>query len=77
MIQLKVYATLSFAMLCGWLTQRTNQTVLNCIDNSGATVVECVGNLKNMKRHARIGPCPRKVICIKLKIADTIQAIAL
>ncbi|KAL8941839.1 MAG: hypothetical protein Q9211_001647 [Gyalolechia sp. 1 TL-2023] len=28
--------------------------MLNCIDNSGATVVECIANLK-MKRHARIG----------------------
>ncbi|KAL8959712.1 MAG: hypothetical protein Q9193_003461, partial [Seirophora villosa] len=29
-------------------------TMLNCIDNSGATVVECIANMK-MKRHARIG----------------------
>ncbi|KAI4184167.1 MAG: hypothetical protein L6R41_004933 [Letrouitia leprolyta] len=28
--------------------------MLNCIDNSGATVVECIANMK-MKRHARIG----------------------
>ncbi|KAI4142554.1 MAG: hypothetical protein L6R39_004896 [Caloplaca ligustica] len=27
--------------------------MLNCIDNSGATVVECIANMK-MKRHARI-----------------------
>ncbi|KAI4232843.1 MAG: hypothetical protein LQ349_004754 [Xanthoria aureola] len=30
------------------------KTMLNCIDNSGATVVECIANIK-MKRHARIG----------------------
>ncbi|KAI4147017.1 MAG: hypothetical protein LQ341_001902 [Variospora aurantia] len=30
------------------------KTMLNCIDNSGATVVECIANMK-MKRHARIG----------------------
>ncbi|KAI4133237.1 MAG: hypothetical protein LQ338_000295 [Usnochroma carphineum] len=30
------------------------QTMLNCIDNSGATVVECIANMK-MKRAARIG----------------------
>ncbi|MCJ1446514.1 MAG: hypothetical protein MMC23_007019 [Stictis urceolatum] len=29
-------------------------TMLNCIDNSGASIVECVANLK-MKRHAKIG----------------------
>ncbi|MCJ1302525.1 hypothetical protein MMC08_005329 [Hypocenomyce scalaris] len=28
--------------------------MLNCIDNSGAAVVECVANLR-MKRHAKIG----------------------
>ena len=31
-----------------------SQTMLNCIDNSGATLVECVANLR-MKRHGRIG----------------------
>ena len=30
------------------------QTMLNCIDNSGAAIVECVANLR-MKRHAKIG----------------------
>lgn len=35
-------------------TKNTGQTMLNCIDNSGATVVECIANIK-MKRHARIG----------------------
>ncbi|KAI4257223.1 MAG: hypothetical protein LQ352_001721 [Teloschistes flavicans] len=30
------------------------KTMLNCIDNSGATVVECIANHR-MKRHARIG----------------------
>jgi len=30
------------------------KTMLNCIDNSGAAVVECVKVLK-MKRHAKIG----------------------
>ncbi|MCJ1478155.1 hypothetical protein MMC13_006831 [Lambiella insularis] len=28
--------------------------MLNCIDNSGASIVECVANLR-MKRHAKIG----------------------
>ncbi len=31
-----------------------HQTMLNCIDNSGAAVVECAKVLK-MKRHAKIG----------------------
>ncbi|KAL8972789.1 MAG: hypothetical protein Q9183_000353 [Haloplaca sp. 2 TL-2023] len=30
------------------------KTMLNCIDNSGATVVECIANMR-MKRHARVG----------------------
>ncbi|MCJ1229765.1 hypothetical protein MMC12_006435 [Toensbergia leucococca] len=30
------------------------KTMLNCIDNSGASIVECVANLR-MKRHAKIG----------------------
>ncbi|MCJ1464272.1 hypothetical protein MMC07_002885 [Pseudocyphellaria aurata] len=30
------------------------KTILNCVDNTGATLVECVGNLR-MKRHAKIG----------------------
>ncbi|KAL9603479.1 MAG: hypothetical protein Q9219_001166 [cf. Caloplaca sp. 3 TL-2023] len=30
------------------------KTMLNCIDNSGATIVECIANIK-MKRHARTG----------------------
>ncbi|KAA6413629.1 MAG: 50S ribosomal L14 [Lasallia pustulata] len=30
------------------------KTMLNCIDNSGAAIVECVANLR-MKRHAKIG----------------------
>ncbi|KAG8531536.1 uncharacterized protein KY384_003165 [Bacidia gigantensis] len=30
------------------------QTMLNCIDNSGATVVECILNLR-MKRHGKVG----------------------
>ena len=28
--------------------------MLNCIDNSGAAIVECV-NVMKMKRHAKIG----------------------
>jgi len=32
----------------------SKETMLNCIDNSGAAVVECVKVLK-MKRHAKIG----------------------
>ncbi len=31
-----------------------SQTMLNCIDNSGASIVECVACMK-MKRHAKIG----------------------
>ncbi|KAK3176867.1 hypothetical protein ABVK25_009235 [Lepraria finkii] len=30
------------------------KTMLNCIDNSGATIVECVANLR-MKRHGKVG----------------------
>ena len=30
------------------------QTMLNCVDNSGATLVECIANLR-MKRHAKVG----------------------
>ncbi|KAL8821439.1 MAG: hypothetical protein Q9191_007305 [Dirinaria sp. TL-2023a] len=30
------------------------KTMLNCIDNSGALIVECVANLR-MKRHGRVG----------------------
>lgn len=33
------------------------KTILNCVDNSGATLVECVANLR-MKRHAKIGISP-------------------
>lgn len=33
------------------------KTILNCVDNSGATLVECVANLR-MKRHAKIGMPP-------------------
>jgi large subunit ribosomal protein L14 len=32
--------------------------MLNCIDNSGAAIVECVKVLK-MKRAAKVGACPR------------------
>ena len=39
------------------LLTRFNQTMLNCIDNSGASIVECVANLR-MKRHAKIGAIP-------------------
>lgn len=37
-----------------WLIYSGAQTMLNCIDNSGAAVVECVAVLR-MKRHAKIG----------------------
>ncbi|KAL8742107.1 MAG: hypothetical protein Q9190_005368 [Brigantiaea leucoxantha] len=30
------------------------KTMLNCVDNSGATLVECIANLR-MKRHAKVG----------------------
>ena len=51
MIQLKVVIVNPYC-LCSLLT--FSQTMLNCIDNSGATIVECVANLR-MKRHGRIG----------------------
>lgn len=57
MIQLKV-PPLSPSLLSSAskkLTARTNhQTLLNCIDNSGALVVECA-QIARMKRPARIG----------------------
>lgn len=34
--------------------------MLNCIDNSGAAIVECV-NVMKMKRHAKIGT----VVCFE------------
>ncbi|MCJ1429236.1 hypothetical protein MMC29_007149 [Sticta canariensis] len=38
--------------------------MLNCVDNSGATLVECVANLR-MKRHAKIGD---RIIVVVQKI---------
>jgi hypothetical protein len=37
-----------------------NQTLLNCIDNSGAAIVECIKVLK-MKRAAKIGKSPEPI----------------
>ncbi len=41
----------------------TPQTILNCIDNSGATVVECIANLR-MKRHGKVGKASKSDCCI-------------
>ena len=54
MIQLKVPAQLVPVLRSGANTCLCNQTLLNCIDNSGAAIVECV-QLLRMKRAARIG----------------------
>ena len=53
MIQLKVYTLEAFILQVSVLTYP--QTMMNCIDNSGAAIVECVKVMK-MKRHAKIGP---------------------
>lgn len=53
MIQLKVGSNLNTTRIQALLTLLT-QTLLNCIDNSGASVVECVNVLKK-KRPATIG----------------------
>lgn len=53
MIQLKVSNNLKTSRTKALLTLST-QTLLNCIDNSGASVVECVNVLKK-KRPATIG----------------------
>ena len=53
MIQLKVSGLFPFVCLHQALTTRA-QSMLNCIDNSGAALVECVKVLK-MKRAAKIG----------------------
>jgi hypothetical protein len=53
MIQLKVC---TFVSACSpvYTADVSFQTMLNCIDNSGAAIVECV-NVMKMKRHAKIG----------------------
>lgn len=55
MIQLKVWRSHGYNMghrEALMLTQP--QTLVNCIDNSGAAIVECVKVLR-MKRHAKVG----------------------
>lgn len=55
MIQLKVEYKQDVKVVCARIpADPLSQTMLNCIDNSGATLVECVANLR-MKRHGRIG----------------------
>jgi ribosomal protein L14 len=52
MIQLKVHIIL-FSISSDLLT--TLQTMLNCIDNSGAAVVECVAVMRKKVKAATIG----------------------
>ncbi|MCJ1238915.1 hypothetical protein MMC14_006907 [Varicellaria rhodocarpa] len=47
------------------------KTMLNCIDNSGASVVECVANLR-MKRHAKIGD---RIIVVVQKQKSYVESI--
>ncbi|KAI9864075.1 MAG: hypothetical protein M1813_003392 [Trichoglossum hirsutum] len=54
MIQLKVRITLMWLLSTSLTGSPALQTMLNCIDNSGAAVVECTKVLR-MKRHAKIG----------------------
>jgi len=58
MIQLKVYRPSSpychSQCVADQPCHGLQQTLLNCIDNSGAAIVECV-KVMRMKRHARIG----------------------
>ena len=53
MIQLKVNGIL-LKVFCSSMLTCTFQTMMNCIDNSGAAIVECV-KVMRMKRHAKIG----------------------
>ncbi|CAF9914052.1 MAG: hypothetical protein HETSPECPRED_001732 [Heterodermia speciosa] len=48
------------------------KTILNCIDNSGATLVECIANLR-MKRHGRIGD---KIIVVVQKTRSIGESLA-
>jgi len=52
MIQLKVGTLLDRSL--GQFDLTLPQTMLNCIDNSGAAIVECV-MIVGQKRHAAIG----------------------
>ncbi|KAL9108272.1 MAG: hypothetical protein Q9187_008313 [Circinaria calcarea] len=47
------------------------KTMLNCIDNSGASIVECVANLR-MKRHAKIGD---RIIVVVQKQKSYIESV--
>jgi hypothetical protein len=47
----------SLAQLRAAFDSQSIQTMMNCIDNSGAAIVECVKVMK-MKRAAKIGPLP-------------------
>lgn len=52
MIQLKVRTITGVCRIC----ELTNwQTMLNCIDNSGAAIVECVAVMRKKRQAARIG----------------------
>ena len=53
MIQLKVSLNVQ-GNIMKHLKLTSSQTMLNCIDNTGATVVECVANL-GMKRPGTVG----------------------
>jgi hypothetical protein len=54
MIQLKVSLPNSTLIPSQPVILTNTQTLLNCIDNSGAAIVECIKVLK-MKRAAKIG----------------------
>lgn len=56
MIQLKVYLFFFFSYLSSVYLANTSQSVLNCIDNSGAALVECA-LVVGQKRAAQIGTC--------------------
>lgn len=47
------------------MVANTAQTMLNCIDNSGAALVECV-MVVGQKRHASIGVFPQSMNSLSL-----------
>ena len=47
--------------------------MLNCIDNSGATLVECVANLR-MKRHGRVGMSNKTFYSLSIACAEACVA---
>lgn len=62
MIQLKVHTIHSLPHYHAKLTaDQPNQSMLNCIDNSGAAIVECA-MVVGQKRHASIGTHARTTL---------------